>query len=118
METGYGEAPEAVAITVTATLAAGAVGANIEDSSSQRVGHPMLDYDLSVARIRAGREAANDAGVPLLLTLEPISFEEAVVKALLMKLFNEETLILRRGQVAYSCHLFATARQWRNWSRA
>ena len=67
METGYGEAPEAVAITVTATLAAGAVGANIEDSSSQRVGHPMLDYDLSVARIRAGREAANDAGVPFVI---------------------------------------------------
>ena len=67
MEAGYGEAPEAVADTVTATLEAGAVGGNIEDSLSQEAGHPMLDYDLSVARIRAGREAAEAAGVPFVI---------------------------------------------------
>ena len=67
MEAGYGEGPEAVADTVTATLEAGAVGANIEDSSSQEAGHPMLDYDLSVARIRAGKEAADAAGVPFVI---------------------------------------------------
>ena len=67
MEAGYGEGPEAVADTVTATLEAGAVGANIEDSSSQETGHPMLDYDLSVARIRAGKEAADAAGVPFVI---------------------------------------------------
>jgi 2-methylisocitrate lyase-like PEP mutase family enzyme len=67
MEAGYGEAPEAVADTVAATLEAGAVGANIEDSSSQEAGHPMLDYALSVARIRAGRKAAEAAGVPFVI---------------------------------------------------
>lgn len=67
MEAGYGEEPEAIAETVTATLAAGAVGANIEDSSSQAAGHPMLDYDLSVARIRAGKEAADAADVPFVI---------------------------------------------------
>jgi len=67
MEAGYGEAPDAVAETVTATLEAGAVGANIEDSSSQAAGHPMLDYDLSVARIRAGKQAADAAGVPFVI---------------------------------------------------
>ena len=67
MEAGYDEAPEAVAETVTATLGAGAVGANIEDSSSQAAGHPMLDYDLSVARIRAGKAAADAAGVPFVI---------------------------------------------------
>ena len=67
MEAGYAEAPEAVAETVTATLGAGAVGANIEDSSSQAAGHRMLDYDLSVARIRAGKAAADAAGVPFVI---------------------------------------------------
>ncbi|MGB0632502.1 MAG: isocitrate lyase/PEP mutase family protein, partial [Alphaproteobacteria bacterium] len=67
MEAGYGEAPENVADTITATLDAGAVGANIEDSSSQAAGHPMLDYDLSVARIRAGKQAADAAGVPFVI---------------------------------------------------
>lgn len=67
MEAGYGEAPEAVADTVVATLQAGAVGANIEDSSSQAAGHPMLDYDLSVARIRAGKKAADGQGIPFVL---------------------------------------------------
>ncbi|RZO37982.1 MAG: isocitrate lyase/phosphoenolpyruvate mutase family protein [Rhodospirillaceae bacterium] len=67
MEAGYDEAPEAVAETVTATLGAGAVGANIEDSSSQAAEHPMLDYDLSVARIKAGKAAADAAGVPFVI---------------------------------------------------
>jgi 2-methylisocitrate lyase-like PEP mutase family enzyme len=67
MEAGYGEVPEAVADTVVATLEAGAVGANIEDSSSQQAGHPMLDYDLSVARIRAGKAAADASGVPFVI---------------------------------------------------
>jgi len=67
MEAGYGEAPEAVADTVIATLEAGAVGANIEDSSSQEAGHPMLDYDLSLARIRAAKAAADATGVPFVI---------------------------------------------------
>lgn len=67
MEAGYGEAPDAVADTIVATLEAGAVGANIEDSSSQAAGHPMLDFDLSVARIRAGRKAADEQGVPFVI---------------------------------------------------
>ena len=40
MEAGYAEAPEAVAETVTATLGAGAVGANIEDRLRRRRGTP------------------------------------------------------------------------------
>lgn len=74
MEAGYGEAPEAVADTVTATLDAGAVGANIEDSSSQAAGHPLLDYDLSVARIRAAKKAADDYGVPFVINARTDGF--------------------------------------------
>jgi 2-methylisocitrate lyase-like PEP mutase family enzyme len=74
MEAGYGEAPQAVADTVIATLDAGAVGANIEDSSSQAAGHPLLDYDLSVARIRAAKKAADDCGVPFVINARSDGF--------------------------------------------
>lgn len=74
MEAGYGESPDAVADTVTATLDAGAVGANIEDSSSRAAGHPLLDYDLSVARIRAAKKAADDYGVPFVVNARTDGF--------------------------------------------
>ncbi len=63
MEAGYGTEPEAVADTVRATIEAGAVGLNIEDGTI-RSSEPLLDFDLAVARIAAGREAADAAGVP------------------------------------------------------
>lgn len=78
MEAGYGEAPDAVAATVRAVLEAGAVGANIEDSSSQGAGHPLLDFDLSVSRIAAGRAAADDAGVPFVLNARTDCFYRGV----------------------------------------
>jgi len=74
MEAGYGEAPEAVAETVTATLEAGAVGANIEDSSSQAAGHPLLGFELSVDRIRAAKAAADAAGVPFVINARTDGF--------------------------------------------
>jgi 2-methylisocitrate lyase-like PEP mutase family enzyme len=74
MEAGYGESPEAVAHTITATLEAGAVGANIEDSSSQAAGHPLLDYDLSVARIVAAKTVAGAAGVPFVINARTDGF--------------------------------------------
>lgn len=66
MEAGYGIEPEAVADTVKATVEAGAVGMNIEDGAIGAPG-PLLDFDLSVARIAAGREAADRTGVPAVL---------------------------------------------------
>ena len=90
MEAGYGEAPDAVAATVRATLEAGAVGANIEDSSAQGVGHPLLDFELSVERIAAGKAAADEAGIPFVINartdgfypgLSEEAFEETVKRA-------------------------------------
>ena len=66
MEAGYGIEPEAVADTVRATLEAGAVGMNIEDGAIAVPG-PLLDFDLAVARIAAGRKAADETGVPAVL---------------------------------------------------
>ena len=65
IETGYGEAPADVAATVRAVIAAGAVGINLEDG---RPGHgPLRPVDEAAARIRAAREAAEGAGVPIVI---------------------------------------------------
>lgn len=56
LEAGYGLEPEAVAASVRAAIEAGLVGCNIEDSDPATGG--LIDFDLSVARIRAGVEAA------------------------------------------------------------
>ena len=74
MEAGYGETPEAVADTVYATLKAGAVGANIEDSSKRVEGHQLLDFTLSVERIRAGKAAADAVGVPFVINARTDGF--------------------------------------------
>jgi 2-methylisocitrate lyase-like PEP mutase family enzyme len=57
LERGYGD----VAATVRAAIDAGAVGANIEDSTPERT---VLDAAEQAARLRAGRETAAAAGVP------------------------------------------------------
>jgi methylisocitrate lyase len=61
LESGYGEAPAAVGASIAAAVAAGAVGCNLEDS------HPasgnLRDVARQVARLRAARQAADDAGV-------------------------------------------------------
>lgn len=65
IETGYGESPQAVAATVQATIAAGAVGINLEDG---RPGHgPLRPIAEAAARIRAARAAADATGVPIVI---------------------------------------------------
>lgn len=65
IETGYGETPEAVAASVRAVIAAGAVGINLEDG---RPGHgPLRPVEEAAARIRAARAAADAAGVPIVI---------------------------------------------------
>jgi 2-methylisocitrate lyase-like PEP mutase family enzyme len=66
LEAGYGTRPEDVAATVTAALAAGLAGCNIEDSTSDR-DHPLLDIGLATDRIRAGAEASRASGRPFVL---------------------------------------------------
>ena len=66
VEAGYGPTEEDVAATIRGVIDAGAVGANIEDTDKRNPGN-LVEFDLAVARIRAGREAADVAGVPLVL---------------------------------------------------
>lgn len=65
VESGYGPAPEDVAATVTAVVAAGAVGVNLEDSVAP--GGPLYDPAAQADRLRAARAAATAAGLPELV---------------------------------------------------
>lgn len=65
LESGYGDPPEAMAATIVAAIAAGAIGCNLEDS------YPgdgsLRDSGDQAARLAAAREAADAVGVPLFL---------------------------------------------------
>ena len=67
LEAGYGVSPEAVAETITKTIAAGAAGGNIEDFTGNK-SHPLFETQLAVDRIRAAREAVKRSGMPFVLT--------------------------------------------------
>lgn len=66
LEDGYGEAPEAVATTISMALAAGAAGGNIEDFTGDRKG-PLYGPALAADRIRAARAAVDAGGEPFVL---------------------------------------------------
>ena len=89
MEAGYGKLPEEVADTVRLTIEVGAVGINIEDRDKSEPTQ-LLDFDLSVARIKAAVEAAKASGMDIVINArtdgymmahgEPV-FEETVRRA-------------------------------------
>jgi 2-methylisocitrate lyase-like PEP mutase family enzyme len=66
-EGGYAVEPEHVAANVARAAETGIAGLSIEDSSGDSAA-PLLDFDLSVARISAARKAIDDLGGRVLLT--------------------------------------------------
>ncbi|MDG6107745.1 isocitrate lyase/phosphoenolpyruvate mutase family protein [Dactylosporangium aurantiacum] len=66
LEEGFGAAPETVAATVCAALAAGSAGGNIEDFTGER-SSPLFDEALATERIRAARAAVDATGEPFVL---------------------------------------------------
>ncbi|WP_457031714.1 isocitrate lyase/PEP mutase family protein [Kitasatospora sp. P5_F3] len=64
IEAGYGLAPEDVAATITAVIGAGVVGVNLEDSKPD---YSLFTAEEQAARIRAARQAAEQAGLPELV---------------------------------------------------
>src|SRR6266480_5942998 len=66
IEAGFGDTPEAVGRSIGDIIRAGAVGVNLEDGL--RGGSPPIrTIDDATARIRAAREAARAAGVPIVI---------------------------------------------------
>jgi 2-methylisocitrate lyase-like PEP mutase family enzyme len=66
IESGFAHDAREVAETVRRVIDAGAVGINLEDQVHDRSPH-LYDLDLGVERVRAAREAAHSAGVPIVI---------------------------------------------------
>src|SRR5262245_30925637 len=64
---GFGREPEDVAESVSRCVATGVAGLSIEDATGDR-GSPLYDLARAYDRVRAAREAIDDAGVDVLLT--------------------------------------------------
>ena len=70
LEGGYGRRPGDVARTIELALDAGAVGANIEDSTKDDPadkGRPLFEMSLAIERLQAAREAVISTSVPFVL---------------------------------------------------
>lgn len=65
LESGYGHSPAQVQESVAQVMKAGAVGINLEDQIMGEGG--LYAIEDQVARIRAVREAADQAGIPLFI---------------------------------------------------
>lgn len=66
MESGFGRHPDDIAETVEAIINAGAVGINLEDTV-HGAGRTLYELPDAIDRIRAAREAATAAGVPIVI---------------------------------------------------
>jgi 2-methylisocitrate lyase-like PEP mutase family enzyme len=89
IEAGFGATPEAVGHSIADIIGTGAVGANLEDGMAGPT--PIRTVEDAVARIRAAREAARAAGVPIVINArtdlylkqigdEASRFDEAVAR--------------------------------------
>jgi methylisocitrate lyase len=91
LESGYGEAADAVAATVAAAIEAGAVGCNLEDSFP--ADGSLRDIGAQAARLAAARRAADRAGVALFINARtdvffqkpPAAHDTAMVEAALLR---------------------------------
>ena len=72
LEAGYGREPSDVAETARRAIDAGAVGMNLEDRREEK---HLIDFALSVERVRAAREAADKTGVRLVVNARTDAFE-------------------------------------------
>jgi methylisocitrate lyase len=79
LESGYGDAPAAVAATVAAALAAGAIGCNLEDSFP--ADGSLRDAADQAARLTAARRAADAAGVAFFINARTDVFFQAPAAA-------------------------------------
>lgn len=87
-EGGFAVAPDGVAINVTRAVKEGGVaGLSIEDRSAPGSTEPLLEFELSVARIAAARAAIDATGLDVVLT--------ARCEALLLGLTDLDAVIAR-----------------------
>jgi len=75
LESGYGADPEAVGVTMTRALQAGAIGCNIEDSLPEN--GSLREIADQVARLKAARAAADALGIAAFLNARTDVFFQA-----------------------------------------
>jgi 2-methylisocitrate lyase-like PEP mutase family enzyme len=84
-ENGFADDPDAVAANVSLCIATGVAGLSIEDSTNPppypppragegRVGEPLYDFDLALARVKAARAAIDKAGGDVVFTARTEGF--------------------------------------------
>jgi 2-methylisocitrate lyase-like PEP mutase family enzyme len=66
IESGYADSPKQLRESIRAVINAGAVGVNLEDATGDS-SQPLFAVDQQIERIRAAREAAEIANVPLVI---------------------------------------------------
>ena len=66
VESGYGDRPEDAAQTAQGVIDSGAIGLNLEDANHKE-DRQLVDLSLQLEKIKAVREAADKAGIPLVL---------------------------------------------------
>ena len=72
-EGGFADDPEGVAANVTLCVATGVAGLSIEDSTGDDA-HPLYEFDLALARVRAARAAIDKAGGDVVFTARTEGF--------------------------------------------
>jgi len=72
-ENGFADDPDGVAVNVTLAIETGIARLSVDDSSWVE-GDPVYDFDLSVARVAAARNAIDDSGANVFLTARSEGF--------------------------------------------
>ena len=72
-ENGFADDPDGVAANVTRCIATGVAGLSIEDSPNNST-TPIYDFDLALARVKAGRAAIDKAGGEVVYTARAEGF--------------------------------------------
>jgi len=80
LEAGYGDTPSEVAQTIRMAIDAGVVGGNLEDLAGASA--ELFPVEVAADRIRAARDAANEAGLPFVLNARTDAFLSGVDKPL------------------------------------
>jgi 2-methylisocitrate lyase-like PEP mutase family enzyme len=77
LENGYGDSPEACALTISKAAEAGLVGGSIEDATG-RPESPIFDFSLATERVAAAVEAARKLPFPFVLTARAENFVHGI----------------------------------------
>jgi 2-methylisocitrate lyase-like PEP mutase family enzyme len=77
IESGYAPSPKDLGETIRAVINAGAIGFNLEDATGDS-SQPLVALEQQIERIRAAREAADNADVPVVINARTDVYLERV----------------------------------------